>query len=307
MKKFMIGLCMLVCVPHISNACDICGCGVGNGYIGILPDFAKRVIGIRYRFNSLQTHLGAGGSVSYLTSMEKYHTTELWMGWNLSQKVRLMASLPYNLNQRQNQGQSESKSGIGDVSLSGFYALMNKKKSLSTGQMLVQSLWLGGGIKLPAGEYADADKSTNENSANLFQLGTGSIDFSANIMYDVRLQDVGFNVSAGYKTNTANKYDYRYGNKFSLSTQAYSKVRIARKLSISPNAGIQYEGAAKDYNQRRTVDMSGGKILLATAGIEAVFSKILVGANYQLPLSQRLAEGFVKGENRWMMHVSRAF
>jgi len=52
------------------------------------------------------------------------------------------------------------------------------------------------------------------------------------------------------------------------------------------------------------VDVSGGNLLLGTLGIETTFKKLSLGANWQTPLSQNLANGFVKANNRMMVHVS---
>lgn len=293
--------------PVITFACDICGCGVGNSYIGLLPDFNKTIMGFRYRYNSLRTHIGAGGAISYLTTDETYRTVEAWAGWNISKKFRVMASIPVNFNEKINQGDVKRKAGFGDVSATAYYELFNKKQSVFTNKLLVQSLWIGGGIKLPTGEYTAADKSGGIDNSNLFQLGTGSVDFTANLMYDIRLQDAGLNINSSYKMNSANKYDYRYGNKFSLSAQAYYKLRLAKKISIAPNVGTQYETANRDKDGAALSDVSGGRILLATSGIEIAIEKIIIGGNYQLPLYQNLANGFVKADNRCMLHVSFLF
>ncbi|MBL7763465.1 MAG: transporter [Chitinophagaceae bacterium] len=307
MKRRISVSLVIFLFPVITFACDICGCGVGNSYIGLLPDFNKTIMGFRYRFNSLRTHIGAGGAISYLTTDETYRTIEVWGGWNIGKKFRLMTSIPFNFNEKVNQGDVNRKKGLGDISVSGYYELFNKKQSVLTSKLLVQSLWIGGGFKLPTGEYTSADKSEDADNSNLFQLGTGSVDFTANLMYDIRLQDAGLNINSSYKLNSANKYDYRYGNKFSLSAQAYYKFRLAKKISIAPNVGTQYETANKDKDGASLSDGSGGRILLATTGVETVMGKIIIGGNYQLPLHQNLANGFVKAGDRFMLHVSFLF
>ena len=123
-------------------------------------------------------------------------------------------------------------------------------------------------------------------------------------MYDLRLQDAGLNISAGYKMNTANKYEYRYGNKLTTSAQAYYKVSINDKFNIAPSAGIMYEKSQKDIDDETVVDISGGNLLLGSLGVESAFKKIAVGANWQTPLSQNLADGFVEANNRIMVHIS---
>lgn len=302
MKKIIL-LLVFSSFSTAMMACDICGCGIGNNYIGILPDFTKHILGLRYRYNSLQTHLGEGGVPTYLTTSERYKTIELWSGWNIGKKFRVMASVPYSYNERSSQGINRFKQGIGDVNLSGYYELINTRKPVNS-KLLVQSLWAGGSIKLPTGSYNPADKSGSTQSNNLFQLGTASIDYTISAMYDLRLQDIGMNITANYKINTANKYHYTYGNKFGVNAQSYYKFRIRKHIMVAPNAGVQFEQSAKDIDDKISVDVSGGNLLLGTLGVETAYRKIAIGANWQTPLSQNLAMGFVKARDRFMLHIS---
>ncbi len=304
MKKiFITSIAAIFFISTGLKACDICGCGVGNSYIGILPDFYKHIFGIRYRHNSLFTHIGVGGATTYLTTNENYNIVELWGGWTFGTKIRVMLNIPYSFNDKVNQDVTKAKNGISDISISGYYQLLNKRKTVLKEKLLVQSLWIGGGIKLPSGEYNPADKSVTRQNTNLFQLGTASIDYTLAAMYDIRLQDAGVNFSASYKINTANNYQYAYGNKLSLSSQLYYKIRLGH-VTLSPNAGIQFEKACKDIDSNFEVDLSGGKLSLGTFGIESSFNKIAIGANWQTPFSQNLAGSFVKANNRMMLHVS---
>lgn len=303
MKKILI-IFIPIFFSLESIACDICGCGVGGNYIGILPEFHKHVFGLRYRFNSLRTHIGNGGATTYLTTSEKYQTIELWGGWNIGEKFRIMAAVPYAFNERTNQGVSKNKNGIGDVTATGYYQLFNKTKIIHDKTNLTQTLWVGGGIKLPTGKYANADKQNTSQNTNLFQLGTGSVDFTFNAMYDILLQNAGFNISGSYKANATNKYEYSYGNKLTTSAQLYYKFPIKDKITLAPNAGIMFENSKKDIDNNILVDISGGRLLQGTLGIEAAYRKISIGANWQAPLSQNLADGFVKANNKGMVHVS---
>ncbi|MEO6315528.1 MAG: transporter [Chitinophagaceae bacterium] len=303
MKKILI-LVMLASFTFTQlRACDICGCGVGNSYVGILPDFNKHIFGFRFRYNSLFSHVGVGGASSYLTSKEQYKTIEFWGGWNIGQRFRVMASVPYSFDERTNEGTTKTKSGPGDIFVAGFYQLVNGKQTVG-GRLLIQTLWIGGGIKAPTGKYNPVDKLNTTESANLFQLGTGSTDFTLNAMYDIRLQDAGVNASATYKMNTANKYSYRYGNKLSLNAQAYYKFRVKNKFTVAPNAGVMFEKGQKDIDHMFAVDISGGNLTMTTAGMEIAFKKISVGGNFQVPVSQNLANGIIKANNRAMVHVS---
>lgn len=301
-RTILTAACFLL-VSLSTKACDICGCGVGGYYIGILPDFNKTVFGIRYRHNHLRTHIGAGGESSYLTTDETYRTAELWGGWSLGKKFRMMGYLPVSFNEKHNQGETYHKTGMGDIGLQGYYNLLNRRKTYGE-KLLVQTLWAGVGVKLPVGKYDNSKAVENSAGANLFQLGTGSVDFTLNAMYDIRLQDLGLSVVSSYKINTANRYDYQYGNKFSLATQLYHKWRVKNKYSIAPNAGLSYETAKRDLNHEVKTDVSGGHLVLAGGGCEISMGKWAVGANFQLPVQQNLANGFVKAGNRGMLHVS---
>lgn len=303
MKKISLLVIVILIAIVPAKACDICGCGVGSYYIGILPDFQKHILGIRYRSNSLRTHLGFGGSTTYLTTEEHYKTLELWGGWNIGKKFRVMASLPVSFNEKINNGVKGKKTGLGDVSVNGYYQLFNSSTKIKKTRLMVQSLWVGAGIKAPTGSYDPADKMGNSNNTNLFQLGSGSVDYTLNAMYDIRIQDAGLNFAASYKMNTANRYNYNYGNKANAALQFYYKKRISKSL-LSPNAGITYEQSKKDIQDKFIVDVSGGRLLQATIGAELSYKKITLGGNWQTPLSQNLANGIVKAQSRFMLHVS---
>lgn len=305
MKKIIITTLILFSVA-IANACDICGCGAGNGYIGILPEFYKHIFGIRYRYNSLHSHIGVNGATTYLTTHEMYKISELWGGWTFNNKWRMLLSLPYGINEKTNQGISKSKGGISDITVSGYYQLMNKKTTVLKDKLLVQSLWIGAGVKLATGKYNPVDKNNTGQNANLFQLGTGSTDFIMAAMYDARLMDAGINFSCQYKINTGNAYKYMYGNKLNLSTQLYYKIKTGQ-ISLAPNAGIQYELSQKDIDNKISIDLTGGRVLLGGVGLEANYKKFAIGGNWQTPLSQNLGQGFLKANNRMMIHLAFAF
>lgn len=287
-------------------ACDICGCGVSSYYNGILPDFKKRILGLRYRYNSLKTHIGVGGIESYLTTTESYRSAEFWGGWNIGDRFRVLASIPYSFNERVNQGTVTRKEGIGDIVFAGYFQVFKSSNTVFDGKRLTQSLWVGGGVKLPTGEYNPGEKLGSAQNTNLFQMGTGSLDYMANAMYDFRLQDAGININASYKMNGTNSHGYCYGNKLSGTAQVYYKFRPLHNLSIAPNAGIVYERADQDFNNGFNVDISGGKVALGTFGLETAFNKINLGGSWQTPFDQNLANGFVKTNNRLMVHVSVA-
>lgn len=302
---------LFVCINGLflsATACDICGCGVGSYYVGILPEFRNKFAGIRYQHKSLMTHIGINGQRTYLTTDESYQITEVWGAINIGKKIRLLGFIPYNFIERVNQGISTRKSGLGDIALMGYFQLLNKHTTTNGNKMLVQSLWAGAGFKLPTGRYNQLDKNISESIQNTFQLGTGSMDFTLQAVYDIRIQDAGINTNVSYKMNTANRQEYRYGNKITSNALLYYKFRTGKKSNLAPNAGIIYETSAKDLkNQGIEIFDSGGNSLTATTGFETSIKKISLGFSYQIPLHQHLAEGKVKAGDRLMVHCSFSF
>lgn len=285
-------------------ACDICGCGTGNYYIGILPEFKSRFMGLRYQYKRMHTGLSPDGTSSYLTNQETYQTLEFWGAVNIGKRFRVLGFLPLNYNQKTNQGVTYDQKGLGDIAAVGYYNLLQERKTTAGHRLLVQSLWLGAGVKAPTGHYNADEKNNGAYNQNNFQLGTGSWDFTANAMYDVRLNDAGLNVNLSYKMNTENADQYKYGNKFYANLLGYYKFRVSQTVTIAPNAGILYEQSAKDQHNGNTVQESGGYSLVGTLGAELSLKKFGLGFNVQSPLAQHLGGGTVYANNRCMMHVS---
>ncbi|WP_291912357.1 transporter [Chitinophaga sp. CB10] len=306
MKRILLILTCLLTVTTI-RACDICGCGVGSYYLGILPDFSKRFAGLRYQHKTMQSHLGAGGATSYLTTAETYQTAELWGGWNIGQRFRVLAFVPFNFNGKTNEGVTTHQSGLGDIAAIGFYNVFSNRQTVLNSKLLVQSLWVGAGVKAPTGRYYQAAKIAGGESPNNFQLGTGSTDFTLNAMYDIRLMDAGINANLSYKINTANRYDYRYGNKYTANLLAYYKFRIAPQVTVSPDAGVLYETAGKDMDAGLQVDVSGGYALMGTVGAEVMLGRVNIGGNFQPVIKQQLADMHVKAGSRMMVHATVLF
>ena len=307
MRKLIIGTLLMLFTISASKACDICGCGVGSYYLGILPEYNKRFIGLRYQHKMLQTHLGPMGERTPLTADETYQSAELWGGWNIGTRFRILAFVPYNFNERRSQDDAGNKSGLGDIALMGYYKFFDHTGNLGD-RLLVQSLWIGAGLKLPTGKYEPSERLAVQESPNNFQLGTESTDFTLNAAYDVRWNDLGLNANVNYKMNTENKYDYRYGNKFTSNVLVYHKFRVAKTFTVAPNIGVLYETAAKDVESKKyDVAVSGGYSLSAVAGLEVSMKGLSFGANYQNVRSQDLAGGRAKAGDRVMVHMSLPF
>ena len=302
MKKIIFFILItLFSLPTI--ACDICGCGVGNYYVGLLPQFSRSFIGVRYQFSKFHTSI-KNSNTEY--SNDLFETAEVWGGINLGKKWQLLGILPFNIiNQKNDDGASETH-GLGDVAVMVNYKLFDHISSTKNKKLITQQFWLGGGIKLATGKFsADKYDPAFIALANT-QAGSGSTDFILNATYNISINKLGFSNSVRYKINTANKDVYFFGNKFTAGSIAY--YRIAKnKTTITPNAGLLYEHTEANKLANKIVDETGGYLLSSSAGVEINVGKITVGGNFQLPLQQNFANAQTNTQIKGMLHVTFAF
>jgi hypothetical protein len=298
MKRII--LLFSICILFASaNACEICGCGVGNYYIGILPHFKNKFIGLRYHFSSFSTRLTGDPSQF---SNDFYQTVEVWSGWNLGKRLQILAVLPYNFNHQVSDEGTSNHNGLGDA-----MALLNFKVLDINGgnKKAVNELWLGGGVKLPTGKFEIENGLADIAAIANTQQGSGSVDFLISAMHNLRVNNWGLSNTASYKVNTTNKDDYKFGNKFTASSFVFYSVQ-ASKTIISPNFGLQYEYNKTSQLSKQEVELTGGSLFQAITGAEISFNKMAIGFNVQLPLAQNFADGQTQSKLKGMAHVTFA-
>ncbi|MGC4100413.1 transporter family protein [Ferruginibacter sp.] len=298
MKKTILIISIVFCCTTNSNACEFCGCGLGNYYIGLLPQFNHKFIGLRYQYSSFKSQV-ANDPGQY--SRDYYKTMEIWAGWNMGKKWQLLAILPYNFIHQVSDDGVVNNNGIGDIAVMANYNLLDHTKGRTT-----QQWWIGAGIKAPTGKFnIDAADPAIASIANT-QAGSASTDFMLNTLYSIKLNKLSINTGASYKLNTANSDQYHFGNKFSASSFVSYAIEKT-KISFIPNAGLLYENTAANKLDKQAVEQTGGNLLAAAAGLEVSFKKITVGANVQVPASQHFASGQTELKTKGMLHISFSF
>jgi len=293
---------MLFFIVLQTFACDICGCGGGNFYLGLLPQFKNKFIGLRYHYAQFHTVL-ANDPTQF--SHNFYNSVELWGGWNISPKWQVLAFVPYYFNKQADDDGTTYKNGIGDITLLVNYEVFHLRSAGGTHATVEQSLRFGGGVKLPTGSFqVDPTDSTTTIADINAQIGTGSTDILLNTIYNIRINRMGINASLNYKIGTTNNASYKFGNKFTANTIAYYRIPL-HHISLSPNAGMLYERTDKNLLKKETVDLTGSHSLSALAGLElSVNDGIAMGLNIQAPVSQDFAGGQTRFQLRAMMHVT---
>jgi hypothetical protein len=302
-KKLLLTAVIIITLFTSINACPFCGCGGGNLYMGIMPDFQRQFVGIRYHYSQYHTQL-VSDPTQFSTNY--YNIVEVWGGIHLGKKIQLLAFIPYYQNKQIDDDGTTRPSGLGDITVMGQYEVFRIVTPLKDHKLIDQQLWLGGGVKIPTGNFnVDLNDSTTTVADINAQLGTGSVDFLLNGLYSIRMGNYGINASANYKINTINSDKYKYGNRFTGNLIAYYRIAVKRDF-ISPNIGLGYENVAGNTLQNKTVQYTGSNVTAGIVGVEFNFDKIGIGVNGQLPFAQNYAEGQTKLKFKGMMHVTFA-
>ncbi len=280
-----------------ASACDACGCGASscNLGLGILPQFYRNFAGIQFQNRSFSSlHEANESGTPAQASDEQYQTIQVWGRYGLSKRVQLFAFFPYQVNTQTTGGATARTSGIGDVSVLGMVKLVNK-----FGKKANHTLFTGMGIKAPTGQYKGTTTRDAEGLPNM-QPGTGSWDFMANANYTLSYGNKGINAEAAYTFTTANKYNYKYGDRLSSTLAGFWRKGI-KNWTLLPSAGVKYEYTLHDYDnyaRKWLNEETGGSIMYGTMGMQVYYKQAGLQLNMDLPLAQNYAGGNVSARYR---------
>lgn len=301
MKKIcIITLISIFCLPASSQACNVCGCGVGNYHYGILPQAGKNFVGMRYRYSSFKSALD--DSHAYLHSHETFRTAELWARFYPVRRIQAFVFAPFNFNERSEGNKTTRLRGLGDMIISANYHVINTYDSAE--RFFKHNLLVGAGLKLPTGEYRQIENGLTINQN--FQLGTGSVDFLFNAIYTLRHNDLGLNAELGYSINTRNKDDYRFGNTTRAGLKTFYILR-AGSVTVMPNVGISGEFFKDNRQFDQPFPDTGGWASFCTAGTEIYYRGVALGVSWSRPGKQALFNGMVEANDRLSAHVTAMF
>jgi hypothetical protein len=287
MKYILCG--MLCCVPaYAAMACGACGGGsAAQGSSSTL--FFTSYVALQYRHSSLKAQYPSlMGDAAATTSRNYYNTAQLSGRYILGKKWQLLATVPYQYNTQVAATQRQEQHGLGDISVQVNTVVANKTNGNSKDVLLA-----GLGAKLPTGnQVANSLQGTGLPET---MPGTGSWDGMVSASYMHSTASWGYGADASYTLTTANRQQYKYGNR--LSTAIYTMRKFSNdKASIVPQLGLKYEYSLHDYDnyKRKWLNtQTGGSICYAFAGIQTYNANLGFTAGYYYPVAQQYASGLV--------------
>lgn len=282
MKKIILILLVLG-GSFQSQACDICGCRLGGVYFGILPLYNTHFLGLRYSQASFNASINYKNNQYFEDefSADTYRRVDLVGRYSISPRLQVNFIVPYLMNDMNGSHQQVQSAGLGDPMALLYYNLFNTGDN---GKSFWQhSLSIGGGVKLPVGEYLkqDAGRIINRN----FQIGSGSLDYLLSMNYTLRYQQFGLNMEGSYKINSQNSEGYRFGNQSNASAYLFYWITTPQ-VAFLPFAGTYFEQAEKHRDGKIEQINTGGAALFGTVGVQVFRKNMNLNFLYQAPWIQ---------------------
>jgi hypothetical protein len=291
-KLFTITLCIF---SLSSLACEICGCANNNFQIGLLPNFRKYFIGLRYSAAHYHSHLASDPTQF---SHDYYKSFELWGGYQFK-NVQFMAFLPYLRSTKISDDGQVDFNGLGDAILMANYKIWSKMTmNESMTRTVKNELWSGGGVKLPTGASRVDVTQSDFNIGDFNSLpGTGSTDYLLNVTHNLLWNNSGIVTNATYRMNTTNAQNYSFGNRFYLSFSFFQTFTV-KNVKLRPMVGISYLQNSTNTFDGSKIDGSSGYSFNGVMGVNVIFKKFGIITSTYLPISQEMNHGQTKLQSK---------
>ncbi len=290
MQKIVLCSWLVLFAHSPFMACDVCSGPTDSGSMGILPQFQRNFIGLRYscRFFKSEQPKSVFYPNDNRAANEVTQVAELWGRLVLKNRFHLYAFLPIQQFKQSFKDSIFSNKGFGDVSLSINYMLLNSGDSIN--KKIKQALLVGVGIKVPTASY-------RKSIVDLMQVGSGSVDITFLLNHTLRVRKVGFTSEVNYRFN-GNGYDnFRFGNKSVISTKLFFVEQI-RTVSFILNVGLSWEYASKSRHNEVIQWNTGGFAILPGIGCDIFYKRLIFSINAQQAVYQNLAEGYLTSRMR---------
>lgn len=277
--------------------CDACGCAAGSGSSGFETMLNQQFVGVRYFVQHYKAKENA--FVSEANRDQFFNTIQLWARIPIAEKVELYASLPYHFHNRETSVGKENISGIGDVTVMGFYSFLKSNPE----KMNQHFLNVGAGVKIPTGKFDEVNASGSNPS---FQLGTGSWDFLLALNYRFQMKNSGFIFSLDYNFKEENEKKYAFGDQFNYSVVYSYLFANKENFQLSGKAGFQGEIYQANKQFGETLIRTSGDALYGKLGLEFAYQKWSLGSELMLPMSSNLADDDIEAVSRFNVFLNYA-
>lgn len=290
MKRIIAGVGLLVISSLHAYGCDQCSCA-SSGFMGIVPQFGKHFVGLRYQYQNFQTTHSSSivEGLALDRSVEHFHTAEMFGSYVPHWRVQIMASMPFHYRTQVSELEGTFTGyGLGDAWLGVNYTAIATPDTI--GKKVRHNLILGVGLKAPTG--LTSLKQNNELLNMNLQPGTGSWDPNFRLRYIARIKRWGISTAADFRLNTENGKGYRFGNRINGFVGAFYWT-VFRNMTFVPQVALMTDFAWKDHEDGTVQLPTGGHATWARANIQLGYKGMIFDFGYSLPLCHDLGSGEV--------------
>lgn len=294
MKRSTFLALALVLYSLTTQACDICGCGAGMSYLGVLPQFNQNLVGLRYQYSNFlhpSSNVNSNDASSQVLE-DRFYRTEAWLRYYPAERWQLFVNVPYSVNQRIETQRTTQIEGIGDININVNYTLLDYGDSITSEWKNL--LLVGGGIGLPTGKYQQRD-NTKLMLPSGFQVGSGAYSYNLHLIHTLRYRTWGLNTNLRYTFNGENELSYNYGNQFS-GAMALFYWGETKNFAYLPSVGISLEHFEQDSEYDLLKEFSGGNFVNLTVGLDLYIKRFYINTFVQIPLSQEIPSSQPSGK-----------
>jgi hypothetical protein len=300
-------------------ACDLCGC-----FLGVVPYDNQSSIAFmhRYRvFNGYRnyqqqshyfpagayktTHGGTHDTVvtrNYSSAdYESYKVFELRGKYFIHKRLELNVFASVVNNKSKTDTVVLSHTGLGDPHIFVGYHIIRPKMESD-----LKMRWIvGGGIKLPSGNYYAKDKN-GERLPFLMQPGTGSVDYFFYTTYMIAYKKIGFSTTLNYKLNGTNYYKEQIDNSFTNFISVFGRIK-ASNFTLMPSLNCYYERSNGLYV--KNVLQSGTEVneLMCGIGMDAFYKNVGLSFSAQKTVKQHVDNGELNSVGRLIISLTYNF
>lgn len=303
MYRIFMGM-LLLCIPVISaSACDICGCSGSASYFGTIGQLPGHLVGARYGYRVFDNRHPAdlNGNIP-APSREFFHQWELFGRWMPHERIQVLGGIPLQYIMQREGGVLNSHVGVGDAWVQVHYAAL--KRNPADGAKFRQEIWVGGGLKLPTGNFKNTTDSSGM-AASLFP-GSGSLDFQLMTRYNFVKGNWSFGAEAMAIFPSSNPVGYTFGKRVQGMFRGTYRFRTG-KAYWYPSLTSSVEFADKDYDKGERNLLSGGFSVWGGVAMDIGISKWILGVSGQMATYSHVAYGLVTPGPRIQCQIIKLF
>jgi hypothetical protein len=294
-------------LPETMRACEICGCGAGNLYFGILPNSERHLLGIRFRNIHYRSHLYPNDPYAKLfETREQFRVYEVLGRFKVSSRWNVNLFLPFAEAKQERINRTFYRQGLADATIWAQYKLLDTER-LHPEWDWKQQAQFGAGVKMPTGVWKFGEESAGSVENANFQPGTGSWDFLLTGQYLLRFKSIGLQSDVQWRYNTTNPDDHRFGNRISGNVNVLYYRVWKGPFSLMPFAGCYGEFSEKNTDRGYKVLKTGGTLWMLNSGLQIHWKRYSLLAQWQHPIRQNLSMGHIQAQDRGLIQAAMAF